>query len=181
MLCTPHNGRRPKRNNVNEEQIMQTQHHFRELVKEMLPCCIEIITYIVNILLKKDYLLMIGRHQLYAPCIKKPGLDLIKKNYRPMSNLCLLSKLVKCCMLKQLISYCNTNSSIADFQSDYRENYSTETSLMKKCNDILWSMEKQQITMVVILYLSATFDTVDHNILLKILQNHYGIKDNALQ
>ena len=49
------------------------------------------------------------------------------------------------------------------------------------CNDILWSMEKQQITMVVICDLSAAFNTVDNNILLNILQNHYGITDKALQ
>ena len=60
-----------------------------------------------------------------------------------------------------------------DLQSAYRENYSTETSLIRMCNDILWSMEKQQIPMMVILDLSATFDMVDHNILLDILQDYY--------
>ena len=50
-----------------------------------------------------------------------------------------------------------------DFQSAYRENYSTETSLIRMCSDILLSMEKQQITMMVTLDLSSTFDTVDHN------------------
>ena len=94
-------------------------------------------------------------------------------NYRPVSNLCLLSKLVEHCMLKQLINQCNTNWLIPDFQSAYRANYSTVTSLIKMCNDIFWSMEKQQITMMVILDLSATFDMVDHNILLDILQDHY--------
>ena len=48
-------------------------------------------------------------------------------------------------------------------------------------NDILWLMEKQQIIMVVILDLSAAIAMVDHNILLKILQNHYGITHKALQ
>ena len=44
------------------------------------------------------------------------------------------------------------------------------------CNNILWSMEKQQITMVVILDLSAAFVMVDHNILFNILQNHYKLQ-----
>ena len=48
-------------------------------------------------------------------------------------------------------------------------------------NDILWSMEKQQITMMFIHYLSAAFDMVDHKTLLNILQNHYGITDKALK
>ena len=42
-------------------------------------------------------------------------------------------------------------------------------------------MEKQQITMMVILDLLATFDMVDHNNLLDILQNHYQVTDNPLQ
>ena len=112
---------------------------------------------------------------------KKPGLDLKMKNNRPVSNLCFLSKLVERCMLRQLISHCSTNSLIPDFQLAYREDYNTETSLIKMCNDILWSMGKQQITLMVILDLSATFNTVYHDILLNILQSHYGITDKALQ
>ena len=102
-------------------------------------------------------------------------------NYRPVSNLCFLSKLVEHCMLKQLINHCNTNCLIPNFQSAYRENYSTETSLIRMCNDILWSMEKQQITMMVTLDLSAAFDTVDHNTLINILQDDYWVTGKALQ
>ena len=91
--------------------------------------------------------------------LKKPGLELMMKNYRPVSTLCFLSKLVERCMLKQLISHCN-NSLIPDFQLAYRENYSMETSLIKMCNDILWLMEKQQITMMVILDLLAAFNNI---------------------
>ena len=56
-----------------------------------------------------------------------------------------------------------------------------ETSLVKMASDILWTMEDQCITMMVILDLSAAFDTVDHNILLKILENQFGVTDTALR
>ena len=56
-----------------------------------------------------------------------------------------------------------------------------ETSLIKMCSGILWSMEKQQITMMAILNLSAAFDMVALNILLDILQDYYQFTDNALQ
>ena len=68
---------------------------------------------------------------IVRPLLKKPWLDLIKKNYRPVTNLCLLPKLVECCRLKQLISHYNTNNLIPDFQSANREKYSTKTSLIK--------------------------------------------------
>ena len=61
------------------------------------------------------------------------------------------------------------------------QNYSTETSLIRMCNDILWSMEKQQITMMVTLDLSAAFDMVDNNTLINILQDHYWDTGKALQ
>ena len=48
-------------------------------------------------------------------------------------------------------------------------------------NDILWGMERKEITAVIILDMSVAFDTVDHNLLLTILQNRYGITDTALQ
>ena len=106
---------------------------------------------------------------------------MLMKNYRPVSNLCFLSKLVECCILKQLINHCNTNCLIPNFQSAYRENCSTETSLIRMCNYILWSMEKQQITMMATLDLSATFDTVDHNTLINILIDYNWVRGKALQ
>ena len=48
-------------------------------------------------------------------------------------------------------------------------------------NDILWAMEEQYITMMVILDESAAFDMVDHNILLKILENQFGVTDTTLK
>ena len=46
-------------------------------------------------------------------------------------------------------------------------------------NDILWAMEEQHIIMMVILDLSAAFDMVDHNILLKILENQFWVTDTT--
>ena len=77
--------------------------------------------------------------------------------------------------------HCEEHQFLPDFQSAYRQGYSTETSLIKMMNDIPWGMERKEITAVIILDMSAAFDTVDHNLLLTIHQNRYGITDTALQ
>ena len=83
-------------------------------------------------------------------------------------------------MLKQFLKHCDNSCLLPDCQSAYWANYSTETSLVKMTNDILWAMEEQHITMMVILELSAAFNMVDHGILLKILENQFGVTDTAL-
>ena len=52
----------------------------------------------------------------------------------------------------------------------YRKHHSCETSLVKLVNDMIWCMQNQSVTAVVILYLSAVFDTVDHDLLLEVLE-----------
>ena len=48
-------------------------------------------------------------------------------------------------------------------------------------NDILWSMERKEVTAVIVLDMCAAFATVDHDLLLNILHKKYGIIDTALQ
>ena len=62
----------------------------------------------------------------------------------------------------------------------YREGYSTETALLKLVNDALWSMENKRILVVAIMDLSATFDMVDHDLLLSVLYNSFDISNTAL-
>ena len=117
---------------------------------------------------------------IVRPLLKKAGLVLINKNYRPVSNLSFLSKLVECCVLDQFNHHCDKFGLIPDFQSAYQSGYSMETSLLKLSNDILWGMERQEVTAVVLLDLSVALDTVDHDLLLSILENRYGITDQVL-
>ena len=122
-----------------------------------------------------------GKLQWVRPLLKKLGLQLIHSNYRPVSNLSFISKIIEWCMLLQVSHHCEEYNLQPDYQSAYREHYSCETSILNVSNDLLWGMERQAITSLVALDLSAPFDMVDHDILLSILSNKYGIKGKALK
>ena len=66
------------------------------------------------------------------------------------------------------------------YQSAYREHHSCETALVRLTNDLLWNMEMQWVTALVAIDLSAAFNTVDHTVLLKVLQQHFGVNDKVL-
>ena len=150
------------------------------LLKQILPDVIRVITNIVNISLTTGAFSLSWKTAVICPLLKKVGLDLISKNYRPVSNLCFLSKVVEKCMLKQFIGYCNANDLIPQYQSAYRTNHSCETLLLKLLNDALWNMENGKATILTAMDLSAAFNMVDHDILLNILHDQFGLAGTAL-
>ena len=115
------------------------------------------------------------------PLLKKPNLDAgILSNYRPISNLPFLPKVLENVVAKQLNDYLLESNLLEDFQSGFRTNYSTETALLKVTNDLLTASDKGLLSALVLLDLSAAFDTVDHSILLRRLEEEVGIKNSAL-
>ena len=73
-----------------------------------------------------------------------------------------------------------SNNLLPVFQSAYRQRHSTESVLLKVMNDILLNMNNQNVTSVVLLDLSAVFDTVDHDTMLRRLEFSFGIQGKAL-
>ena len=102
------------------------------------------------------------------------------RNYRPISNLTFLSKVIEKIVASQLTGYLQENKLFPDLQSDYRQGHSTETALLKIFSDILDAADSVQVTLLGLLDLSAAFDTVDHDILLTRLQVSYGVSGSAL-
>ena len=84
-------------------------------------------------------------------------------------------------MLLQLSQHCLDFNLQPDYQSAYRPNYSCETAILKISNDILWAFKKKCITALVAIDLYAAFDTVNHAIMLQVLNAKYGITRQALK
>ena len=150
------------------------------LLKESLHEILPALTKLINLSLKQGIFIEHWKMAIIRPIIKKTGLELILKNFCPVSNLSFLSKLLECCALKKFSNHCDKEKLLPDYQSAYHPKYSCETALVKICNDILWSMESQRISALVALDLSAAFNMVDHEILLEVLDKQFGIQGKAL-
>ena len=111
--------------------------------------------------------------------LKKAGLDVEdKKNYRPISNLTFLSKIVERIIFDQLYTFMEQTGILTKYQSAYRELHSTETALCKIHNDLVTATCSGKTSLLVLLDLSAAFDTIDHDLLMHDLYS-FGIRGDA--
>ena len=119
---------------------------------------------------------------MVTPLIKKPNLpsnDL--KNYRLVSGLSFISKLIKCVVAKQLLEHIHVHNLDNLYQSAYKAGHSTETALLYIKNEIYFSLSKGETTALVLLDLSAAFNTIDHSTLLSCLRNWFGVSGSVLK
>ena len=150
------------------------------LLKEILPSILPVITKIISLSLEKGIFVDTWKTAIIRPLIKKSGLDLTCNNYRPVSNLTFLSKVLEKVVLSQFMEHCDTNELMPDYQWAYRTHYSCETALVKLMDDLLWAMEGQSITVLMAIDLGMAFDTVDHEVLLSVLNAKFGMGGKAL-
>ncbi len=115
------------------------------------------------------------------PLLKKKGLDVeCLANYRPVSILPFISKILEKVVAAQLTAHLTENNLLDPLQSAYRAGHSTESALTKIKSDIDQALDRGQGALLVLLDLSAAFDTLDHGILLNRLNRRCGISGNVL-
>lgn len=151
------------------------------LLKDVLPLVSPSFLDMINMSLLTGYVPQSFKVAVIKPLLKKPTLDPeVLANYRPISNLPYLSKILEKAVANQLCDFLRSNSLYEDFQSGFRAHHSTETALVKITNDLLIASDNGLVSVLVLLDLSAAFDTVDHPILLQRLEHLIGIKETAL-
>ena len=118
---------------------------------------------------------------LFDPQLKKRCQSASLSNLIPVSNLQFISKLTERAVYNQTQEHLVRSELYPTLQSTYPAGHSTETALLKVHNDILLNMNHRRVTLLVLLDLSAAFDTVDHEVLLRRLEVTFGIADTTLQ
>ena len=148
----------------------------------LLVACIDtllpVITKIINLSLRYGIFADQWKYALIHPLLKRLGLEPIFQNFRPVSNLQHISKLTEKAVFIQ------THGQMVrwiypELQSSYRKHHSTETALLKVMNDVLLKMNSPHVTLLILLDLSAAFDTVDHSILLDRPTKVFGLQGKA--
>ena len=151
------------------------------MLKEHIDILVPVITIIVNLSFDNAIFPTHFRNALVSPLLKKPSLDVDNlKNFRPVSNLCFISKIVEKAVTLRLAIHLSLNNLYEQNQSAYRKYHGTETALPKVHNDILCELDNKRGVFLILLDPSAAFDIIDHDILFKRLES-IGVGGSALR
>ena len=151
------------------------------LLKENISILLPLLLQIVNASLSQGSMDGVKLADI-VPLLKSNSLDPnVLKNFRPVSNLTFLGKLIERVVLKRLNDHLDNHNLHCPEQSAYKKTFSTETLLIRIWNDLLVASDEKSATVVMMLDLSAAFDTVDHDLLLNILMKEIGLRGTVLK
>uniref|UniRef100_A0A8C6LSA8 Reverse transcriptase domain-containing protein n=1 Tax=Nothobranchius furzeri TaxID=105023 RepID=A0A8C6LSA8_NOTFU len=122
------------------------------------------------------------KNAVFHPLLKKTSLDAsLHSSFRPISKLPFISKILEKVVAKQLTAALDEHNIYDSFQSGFRRAHSTETALLRVSNDLLTHSDAGDCSVLVLLDLTAAFDTVDHHLLLERLRDWVGLSGSALE
>ena len=152
------------------------------IMRQCYSSLVPVFRRVINLSLSSGLLPKELKVALLLPLLKKLNADFEQfSNFRPVSNLKFLSKLIEKTVFVQLNNYLCENDLHEPLQSAYKIFHSTETALLTVTNDIMLSLDKGENVFLVLLDLSAAFDTVNHTLLLARMQKSFGIRGNVLR
>ncbi|XP_078538236.1 uncharacterized protein LOC144823524 [Lissotriton helveticus] len=157
--------------------------------KDPLPCSIlkllsikalSTITDLLNKSLQEECVPQEWKHAMIHPLLKKANADpKVPANFRPISLLPIFAKILEKHVHRCLSNYITTHDLLPPHQSGFRAGFSTETTLLGVTENIRLMIDKGETVALVLLDLSAAFDTVSHAVLIKNLRS-MGICGPAL-
>ena len=149
------------------------------LLKNIIDLIVDPLVHIFNLSLNSGIVPEGMKISKVIPVHKKGEKENIC-NYRPISLLTTLSKLLEKVVYLRLLNFLNTHNIISNSQFGFRQQHSTSHAILSFIEKVAKAIDKFYHTIGVFLDLSKAFDTIDHNILLHKLY-HYGIRGRALE
>ena len=146
------------------------------LLKYVSDNAVPFLTKLINSSIASGVVPCCLKHANVTPVPKKANIDQDNMNsYRPISNLPFISKLLERYVAHCLLDHMTANNLLERHKSAYKSHHSAETALLLVQNDILGALERRFGVIIVLLDMSAAFDTVNHEILLNRLEHRYGM------
>src|SRR6218665_3929565 len=122
------------------------------------------------------------KRSILIPVLKGDGLDAANPavNYRPIANVSFLSKIIEKIVAGQITPYLDRSNLLPACQSGFRKFHSIETLLLRLLSDIYGAIDRAELTLLALFDVSAAFDNVDLDILLKRLNVTFGLSGSFL-
>ena len=140
------------------------------VIKDCLPIILPFVTPIINASLSSSTFPGIWKTAEITP-IPKQGNHELPNNNRPISLLPVLSKVCERVAYNQFVTYLTTKKTLTTKQNGSKNWHSTETSLLRTTDAFLKGIDNKKLTACVLLDMSKVFDSVDHQKLLRKLQD----------
>lgn len=135
-------------------------------IKDALYVIAFYLTCIINTSIVTGIFPTSWKHALVVPILKTGDVN-DPNNFRPISLLPIISKLLEKVITNQLMYFLESSQSLSNTQHGFRPKLSTETALTVITNKIYSNMDSKKITLLTLCDLSKAFDSVSHEILLK--------------
>ncbi len=136
-----------------------------QFIRDALYVVVFYLTFIINTSITTGVFPQVWKHALVIPLFKKGDQNSVN-NYRPISLLPILSKIVEKIVSNQLLDFLLKHNLLSNSQHGFRPNLSTETALQKITDTIYNNMDSKIISLLSLCDLSKAFDSVNHSILL---------------
>ena len=154
------------------------QIHFQNIWPKM----IQVVCRLINSSLISGVFPSMFKESHITPLLKSPTLDPdVLQSYRPVSNLTFLSKVLETAVSSQLMKHFTTHQLLDQHQSAYRPGHSVETAFQHVYSSVSQQLARGRAVFLVLIDLSAAFDTVSHDNLISLLASKFGIGGNVLQ